>query len=198
MLHKCLDANWNYRLPDFLDWILWGFGEAMNENGDQPKIDSKTNEKWYRLFNLGLLLTNPTDYWGELYSETKGRGSWNRTGFYPTPQNVCNMICKMTMQSDLDKAEKNGQDTRILSVMEPAVGTGRMLLEASNYSVNLWGMDVDRVCVNATKINGFLYAPWMVRPAPWLQKNDMSKTMPIRKNPTGIVHQQIGLFDQAA
>ncbi len=164
MLEKCLDTNWNYRLPDFLDWILWGFGEGK----ERPRIDTKTNEKWYRTFNLGLMIQHPTDYWGDLYSETKGRGSWNRSGFYPTPHPVCNMLLQMTFHDE--KKENPGIDTRLLSFNEPCCGTGRILMETSNYSVDLSGMDIDYVCIAASKINGYLYVPWLVRPAPWVSE----------------------------
>ena len=163
MLEKCLDADWNYRLYDFLDWILWGFGYGET----RPKVDENVNEKWYRLFNLGLMIVNPYDYWGRLYSETKGRGSWNRSAFYPTPHPVCKMMVKMQAH-DVLKENHGNKDPRALSVMEPCVGTGRMLLEASNYSVNLHGADIDAVCIKASLVNGFLYMPWAVKPAAWI------------------------------
>jgi hypothetical protein len=166
MLHKCLDVDWNYRLPDFLDWILWGFGEG----DERPRVDDKTNEKWYRLFDLSMMAFHPTDYWGELYSETKGRGSWNRTGFYPTPHCVCKAMIQIVGHDERQAAKENGIDTRLLSGNEPCCGTGRMLMEMSNLTVNLSGMDIDSVCIAATKINGYLYVPWMVRPAAWVHE----------------------------
>ena len=51
-------------------------------------------------------------------------------------------------------------------VMEPCLGTGRMLLHASNYSLRLHGMDIDQTVLTAALVNGALYAPWMVRPFP--------------------------------
>lgn len=165
MLEKCLDTNWNYRLPDFLDWILWGFGEGK----ERPRIDEKTNEKWYRTFNLGLMIVNPTDYWGALYSETKGRGSWNRSGFYPTPQHVCNLMAQISY-FDAKNEEGKKIDPRLLAMTEPCCGTGRMLMEASNYTVNISGCDIDYVCVTATKVNAYLYMPWVARPASWVSK----------------------------
>lgn len=178
MLEKCLDADWNYRLPDFLDWLLWGFGDGK----DRPRVDPKTNEKWYRLFNLGLMIINPCDYWGYLYSETKGRGSWNRSGFYPTPHPICNMMVEMAMSD----AKTEGRDPRTMSVNEPCAGTGRMLMEASNYSCNLYGQDIDYVCVAATKINAYLYVPWLVRPAPWIN-NESATSAPAALNIDGQV-----------
>lgn len=164
MLEKCLDADWSYRLDHFLDWLLWGFGEGE----ERPKISEKTNEKWYGLFNMGLMIVNPYDYWGYLYSETKGRGSWNRSGFYPTPQHVVQLMCKMVMADH--ERENDHIDHRLDSMCEPCCGTGRMLMEQSNYSVNMYGMDIDHICVAATKVNGYLYIPWLVRPARWINE----------------------------
>lgn len=57
-------------------------------------------------------------------------------------------------------------DLRSKKVSDPALGTGRMLLHASNYSLRLYGMDIDPLVVKISKINGALYAPWMSFPLP--------------------------------
>jgi hypothetical protein len=41
-----------------------------------------------------------------------------------------------------------------------------MLLHASNYSLRLFGVDIDPLLVKTALVNGALYAPWMVRPFP--------------------------------
>jgi hypothetical protein len=46
------------------------------------------------------------------------------------------------------------------------VGSGRMLLHASNFSFNLWGQDIDPLTIAMCKINGALYAPWLAFPLP--------------------------------
>lgn len=84
---------------------------------------------------------------------------------YPNPSMV-----KMNFEGD-----EKGRDTRTLSVMDPSVGTGRFLMYASNYSLNLYGQDIDRTCVMATKINAYLYMPWLIRPAPWLAMTETIK-----------------------
>lgn len=61
-------------------------------------------------------------------------------------------------------AFKDGEDLKSKKVCDPCAGTGRMLMYASNHSLFLYGADIDSVCVMATKVNGFLYMPWMVRP----------------------------------
>ncbi len=57
-------------------------------------------------------------------------------------------------------------DLRSKKVSDPALGTGRMLLHASNYSLRMYGQDIDPLVVKISKINGALYAPWMSFPLP--------------------------------
>jgi hypothetical protein len=49
------------------------------------------------------------------------------------------------------------------AMIDPCVGTGRMLLTASNYSVNLHGQDIDEVVLKAANINFWLYVPWLIK-----------------------------------
>ena len=62
------------------------------------------------------------------------------------------------------RSKTEGRDPRTAMVLDPCVGTGRMLLHASNFSLSLWGIDVDPTCVAITRINGALYAPWISFP----------------------------------
>lgn len=57
-------------------------------------------------------------------------------------------------------------DNRRKTVCDPACGTGRMLLHASNHSLYLHGQDIDGLMVSCSLINGALYAPWIVAPPP--------------------------------
>lgn len=144
-------------LINFLEWLLWGFGER----GERARISAEVNEHWYRTFNMGLLMKYPYDYLGDILADTKaGKSYWsNPNAFYATPHNLVKMIVAMTMREHRVK----GKNLRILSVMEPCVGTGRFLMEASNYSLSLYGQDNDPACVMACKVNGYLYVPWMVK-----------------------------------
>jgi hypothetical protein len=164
MLRKALDimfqdaGSWS-AFPALIDWLAWAVGLKV----DEPRVSEKTNEALYRHFNFGPMLLAPYDYLGALYSEGK-TNSWNVNAFYPTPHNLIEMMVRMQMYDGFNLP--GGRDPRTATVCDPCVGSGRMLLHASNYSFCLYGMDIDRTCVNITKINGVLYAPWLTFPFP--------------------------------
>jgi hypothetical protein len=138
-----------------VEWLGWSLGVL----GECPDLKDATHEKLYRDVNLVPLLESPRDYLGMWVSERKAAG-WNPSGFYPTPHEVCELMIAMTMH---DYGEE-GRDARTASVCDPCVGTGRMLLHASNLSLNLYGQDIDHLVCSICKINGALYAPWIVCP----------------------------------
>ena len=137
----------------FVEWLLFAFGDpAIKElpAGLEPRI----NADWYKTFNLGLFLQNPYDYFGHYAADFYGSGKSNRTAYLPTPMNVCVMMAKMNMM----KSEKG----KTASVCDPCVGSGRLLMASSNYSINLYGMDIDNNILNVCKLNCWLYIPWGV------------------------------------
>jgi hypothetical protein len=140
-----------------LEWLAWGLGVSQEET----KLADAVQERLYRAVNVGPLLAAPYDYLGRHVEEWKAKG-WNPSGFYPTPHEVVKLMVAMTMHD----AAQEGRDGRTLSVCDPCVGSGRMLLEASNYSLRLYGQDIDPLAVLMCLINGALYAPWMVFPLP--------------------------------
>jgi hypothetical protein len=107
------------------------------------------------------LLETPYDYLGEHVATSKARG-WNPTGFYPTPHSVVELMVQMLLHD----TGKDGVDTRGYKVNDPCVGSGRMLLHASNHSLCLYGQDIDPLAVSMCKINGALYVPWLSFPLP--------------------------------
>jgi hypothetical protein len=135
-----------------VDWFLWGFGLSM----EMPVFPPELNEKLYRQIDLGPLLVGPYDCLGEWLAAQTSK--WNPHAFYPTPHSVVEMMLRIT-------ADPN-EDLRARTFCEPCVGSGRMLLHASNHSLRLYGMDIDPLLVSICKINGALYSPWMVRPFP--------------------------------
>ncbi|HUJ08543.1 MAG TPA: N-6 DNA methylase [Verrucomicrobiae bacterium] len=152
----------SWRNVDFLfDWLLFGFG---HKGIDKPREDGEFEGATMRIldvFDLPALLREPNDYLGDILADN-AHGKHMR--FYPTPMSVTRMMVAMTLQGDEDMREK--------SVCDPCVGTGRMLLAASDYSYRLYGADIDGTVIKATLINGYLYAPWLVRPFPWLELAD--------------------------
>lgn len=140
-----------------LDWLCWGL--ALEK--ESPRISSETSEKLYRQVNLQPLLEQPYDYLGEFVSMHKSSG-WNPTAFFPTPHPVVELMVQMVRHEGNDKS----RDPRSHSVNDPCVGSGRMLLHASNYSMHLYGQDIDSLAVIMCLINGALYAPWISFPLP--------------------------------
>lgn len=144
------EGAWNgMRL--FVDWLAY----ALNVDKERAKLDAKNDEALYRQFNLEPLLREPHDYLGAVIAERKGSG-WNPFAFYPTPHCICEMMTLMQCAGTRPEHTVN----------DPAVGTARLLLHASNYSLRLYGTDIDAMMVKAAKINGALYAPWLSFPLP--------------------------------
>mgnify|MGYP001203800327 CR=1 FL=1 len=174
MLEACLNtipthgvwqswSSWSY-FDFFMDWLLYGFGHpGQPESPPEPAGCAEASNRLYQVFCLEALLAWPDDYWGDILAENKhGRG----LGFYPTPLNVVRLMVQMLLAPSDD-----GQDLRTRTVLDPCLGTGRMLLLASNYSLRLYGADINPTVIKASLVNGYLYAPWLVRPIPWLDRD---------------------------
>lgn len=146
----------------FLDWLLFGFGHVgTKEEPQEPSQCEGASMRLYQAFNLGNFMAYPYDYFGDMLAEhNHGR----RIGFFPTPHPVCEMMTKMLFHD----AEASGKDTRVLTVNDPCVGTGRMLLHASNYSFRLYAQDINPIVIKCCLVNGYLYAPWLVKPFAFL------------------------------
>jgi len=100
------------------------------------------------------LLIHPYDYFGDLLSECH----WGKSkGFFPTPMSVVKVMTAITMG-------QKGLDQRTKTVLDPCVGTGRMLMLAGDYSLRLHGQDIDGVVLKAANINFLLYVPWAIAP----------------------------------
>jgi hypothetical protein len=135
-----------------LDWLLW----ALALSDEMPAFSEEVSEKLYRQVDLTPLLEKPYDYLGAYVAEGRAKG-WNPLCFYPTPHCLVELMVRMTFHDALVE----GKDTRTMSVCDPCVGSGRMLLHASNFSMNLSGQDIDPLAVSMCRINGALYAPWL-------------------------------------
>lgn len=176
MLERCLNSItkyggwggwdcWTY-FDYFLDWTLFGLGAYQQKDEPKPPFGCEgASERLYQLFNLEPLLAYPYDHLGDILAENS---YGKRQGFFPTPVDICAMMVKMQAGE--------GEDLRTRAVCDPAVGTGRMVLAASNYSYRLYGMDISLTVLKACWFNGWLYAPWMVRPFPFLNQTEDKPT----------------------
>jgi hypothetical protein len=171
MITKCVDllthsgSVWS-AFERFVAWLSWGLAVSK----EMPGIEEATAEALYRTFNFERLLSHPYDYLGEILAGDRA-GGWNPNAFYPTPHPICEMITRMCFGGDGGE-----RDPRLRTVNEPAVGTGRMLLHASNYSYRLSGMDKDRLVVDICLCNGAFYAPWLSFPfSEWILKGNSSQ-----------------------
>ena len=185
-----------------LDFLSWGLAVGT----ERPRIGEALEEKLYRAVDLEPLLARPFDYLGNAYQETKSL-RWNNLGYYATPHNVVEMMTRMVM-GDPSRSLGDGRDPRTAMVCDPAVGSGRMLLHASNYSFCLYGQDINPICCAMARINGALYAPWMSFPLPQRILNvalppppPASLPVPDEYKPRGRVYRiddrrrQVGLFE---
>ena len=86
--------------------------------------------------------TGLTDCLGEFFQNHITRGA---NGQFFTPEHVCTMIAQMTM----------GEETKDKTIMDPACGSGRMLLSAAKISRRnyFFGADLDSRCSKMCAIN---------------------------------------------
>lgn len=138
-------------LGDLFRWWLYAFGSPTVT--ERPALSDEAKVAMYSGLNLGWLLGHPGDWGAELCLEFLGPD--RRGGWFPTPITIVQMMTKM-MFVDVTA------DTRPLSVHDPCVGTGVMLLCASNYSLNLSGQDINQTMCLACEFNAWLFVPWLV------------------------------------
>jgi len=156
-------SNINY----FLDWLLFGFG-FLHEEPKEPSGCKGASMRLYQFFDLAIFQVYPWDYWGDILAEQQhGR----HLGFFPTPFPVIQLMVGITFLG-------GDGDYRAQSFMEPCMGTGRILMLASNYTLNLYGCDINETCVKASLVNGFITAPWMVKGFDFLKKRDDPEPSP--------------------
>ena len=172
MLERCLDicsgiGEWRTMgkttyVEYLLDWILYAFG-VQKELPKPPKSSGgyDTFSMLYQVFCLDALIAYPYDYIGYLMADTSIGKQWD---FYPTP------ICLTNLMARMLHGEPGETDRRLETVCDPCVGTGRTLLLASNHSLRLSGQDINHLCVKATLVNFWLYAPWGAKALSFLDK----------------------------
>ena len=155
----------NYRDGVFellLDYLLYGFGDSLIKSLEH--IPREYLEHWSKIFDLRPFLDFPGDWLGNHYEIHEASSSLKScTGFFTTPPAICKMMVKMAMN------EAHLLDT----FNEPCLGSGRMLLEASNYCLNLSGNDINKTLVKISKVNCWLYVPSAIMPCLNLKKEKL-------------------------
>jgi len=159
---------------NFIDWILWGF----NIGDSFPNINKETDDFWYRTFNLGLFYEEPADHFADIATEYfVGSGH----GYFPTPGPIVELMVRMNFGDEPNHEHKR------LSVLDPCCGTGIMLMYASNYSLNLYGNDINYLLTKIAKVNAYIYVPWLAfRPKTLTMFDKMDQAIIEIELPTGI------------
>ena len=87
------------------------------------------------------------DILGDLF---QGSITYGEAGQYFTPESITKLMAELSVDPDARPT-----NNRPLYITDPACGTGRMLLEASNINphAELVGQDIDSRCVKITAIN---------------------------------------------
>lgn len=149
-------SNWD-NFNFFCDWLLFGFGQLAEPPKEPAGCEGATG-RLYQFFNIGWFMAHPTDYLGDILAENAhGR----HLGFFPTPMGVCDLMARMTFGDGDHRAE---------TFCDPCLGTGRFPLVASNFTYRLYGMDINPAAIKCSLINGYFYAPWLVKPFTFLDR----------------------------
>ena len=152
---------------DLTAWLLHGFGKREMET-EVDRIPGQVRDYWYTTFNLAELLRCPIDWpayvlEGQLSGMKAGRSRWaDGSGFFSTPMNVTKLMTEMTFMGG------DPETMKLQTVCDPCVGTGKMLLPASNYSLRLYGQDIVPDLVMCCELNGWLWAPWLAWMPAWM------------------------------
>lgn len=140
--------------PDLIArYWLYQFGDPAYP--ECPKIPENLRPLICDWDFIGQLMAHPADWAAWLLHETIYQKGGSAAAWFPTPVCLCKMMVKMV-------SGEPSLESRLLTVNEPCLGTGRMLLEASNYHLGLTGCDIDPAMVAWSKFQFWLYVPWIV------------------------------------
>lgn len=122
--------------------------------------DSELRFNFPKLY--GLLVTEMTDRFdsgegydvlGEFYESNLARKGASQ---FFTPWPICMFMAKSTAEQVI---QNNEETTRPLRIIDPACGSGRMLLasqKCNGSTHEYYGIDIDHTCVKMTALNMFL------------------------------------------
>lgn len=159
-LMRDVDMQTGRGVSTVLDYWLFALGDQQTV---RPTLDDKLEVRLYQTNDLVLrMMALPCDWGAHVMCELMGNRGKSNTGWFPTPMHVCDMMTRITM---------GDKDMRHKTVLEPCVGTGAFMLTSSNHSLRLACSDIDPVMVAWTKLAGYLYIPWLVRPCDAIFEN---------------------------
>lgn len=134
---------------DFLDYTLLAM-KWWEPDRDFSYFEKKYGELYPRFADMLISLSEVSDNAGEGFTDALGDifmvlVSGGRNGQFFTPENICGMISEMV----IPEVEDNK------SILDPACGSGRMLLAAAKRNRNafFFGCDNDITCCKMAVIN---------------------------------------------
>jgi len=142
-----------------IDWLLWGFGHPISS---VPPLNDEIHSKLYQLATFIPFFLHPYDYFGAFLEAHD-------------PLRAKEISSKKVKELTADLFPFRGMDARAQLLVEPDVGTGRLLLALSNHSFNLLGLSSDPLTAKIALLNCYLYAPWAIFPFEFLDR-DLSDT----------------------
>lgn len=142
-------------LEKFLSFVLYSFNQS-NEDLWKTAQDEELRRWEINLRKaLPLMLEAPWPYFTDLIEENSSKSMKDAHGFFATPMQITVMMAEMQLRELKDISA---------SVYDPCIGTGNMLLAASNHSINLYGQDIGHTVLMGCMIHMHLYVPWAIAP----------------------------------
>ncbi|MEA5621465.1 hypothetical protein [Nostoc sp. UHCC 0251] len=159
MLSSCLQSipkggcgSHSRFIPYFTDWLLYALGHpSIAKLPHEPEGCNGASNRLIQELELKLLISCPFDYFGHLLAAN--RYGQSRAKFYPTPTWTARTMAIAAVDSSAAIAP--------FHIYEPALGTGRLALEMSNYAISLTGWECDLLLIKIASLNFMLYAPYL-------------------------------------
>lgn len=138
-----------------LDWLLYGLGhEHFTE---RPSVNSTApiESELYQYFDVFPFLFYPYDYFSLIMSEIIPEKQNQKTGFFPTPFVVCELMNKLMFTEKIN----------VELMSEPCAGCGTQILAYSNTGgLCVTTVDIQNILVKASLVNYYFYCPQYARP----------------------------------
>lgn len=143
-----------------VDWLLWGLGHPCSPNPPDPnRWTEDAHSKVYQIFSAIPFLLYPYDYFGDFLAKAQGQSRMSQA---KVEQIIENLFPYKHM------------DHRHRLIVDPDVGTGRLLMQLGSHSYNIFGMQrvptfgADWLAVKIAILNCYFHAPWVVCPFTFL------------------------------